>query len=138
MRGMESSYQALKSRWLAGEKGRELSLQLMFFAWMHWADPPFVTHMTDDPEAERFWFEAFDHMGGEASTDVEFLFVAGLMAKLFPYVLGDEAEWTERGSRMMQHAMALFPAALPLSTFDNRGKYGEYFAHQLRGHLDAR
>jgi len=108
----------------------------MFFAWMHWADPPFVTELSDDPDAERLWREGFDAMGDEASTDAEFLFVAGLMAEIFPYVLGGEREWATRGSDMKSRAMKVQASSLPLSTFDNRGEYGKYFSHQLRGQLD--
>jgi hypothetical protein len=129
--GMESDYQGLKTRWLAGERDRELGLRLMFLAWMHWADPPFVTGLTDDPDAEALWRDVFAYSGGEASMDAEFLFVSGLMAELFSYALGNEDEWSQRGARMKTRALDLHPAALPFSTFENRGEYGKYFAHQL-------
>ena len=132
---MERDYKKLKTRWLAGERDRELGLRLMFFAWMHWADPAFVTGLTDDPEAQELWRDAFEYSGGETSMDAEFLFVAGIMAELFPHALGDEKEWSQRGSRMKSRAMNLQATALPLSTFDGRGDYGQYFAHQLRSHL---
>jgi hypothetical protein len=64
----------------------------MFFAWMHWADPPFVTGMADDPMAADLWHETFAHFGGENSTDAEFLYVSGIMAALFPWALGDETQ----------------------------------------------
>ncbi|MES1156564.1 MAG: hypothetical protein ABUL73_02185 [Alphaproteobacteria bacterium] len=130
---MEAHYAELKAKWLAGERERELALLLMFFAWMHWADPPFVTGMTDDPMAGELWHEAFSHFGGEASTDAEFLWVSGIMAGLFPWVLGDEMEWEQRGSRLQARAIELQPAGLSVAIFDNRGEYGKYFAHQLRG-----
>ena len=132
---MESDYKELKTRWLAGERDRELGLHLMFFAWMHWADPPFVTGLTDDPDAERLWRDVFAYSDGEASTDAEFLFVSGLMAALFPHAIGAEGDWSERGSRMKARALNLQPAALQPSAFENRGEYGKYFAHQLREHL---
>ena len=132
---MEAEYLALKLAWLAGERDRELGLHLLFFAWMHWADPPFVTGLEDDPEAERLWLEVFDSMGGDASTDAEFLFVAGIMAETFPHVLGEERQWAARGLAMRCRAMKLQSRGVPLGTFDNRGEYGEYFSHQLRGHL---
>ncbi len=129
---MEESYAILKARWLAGERDRELALHLMYFAWMHWADPPFVTGMVDDPVATDLWHETFGYLGGETSTDAEFLFVSGVMAQLFPYPLGDEHEWEQRGLRMQARAKEVQPAGLSVSVFDDRGDYGEYFAHQLR------
>lgn len=134
---MQTTYEALKSRWRAGERDRELGLQLMFFSWMHWADPPFVTGLTEDPEAGQLWRDVFAYMGGEDSADVEFLFVGGLMAGLVPYALGDEAEWAVRGSRMKKRAIELRPLTYLQGAFDDRGEYGEYFSHQLRGHLRA-
>jgi hypothetical protein len=132
---MEVEYRNLKSRWLAGERSRELCLHLMYFAWMHWADPPFVTGLTNDPDAQRLWHDTFAFLGGENSTDKEFLFAAGIMAELFSYALGDENEWHLIGVRMRTRAMQ--PTLLPLITFDDSSKYGKYFAHQLRGHLDS-
>lgn len=135
---MEREYRILKARWRDGERDRELALQLMFLAWWHWAEPPFLTHLIEDADVGALWHEVFDYFGGETSADVEFQFVAGLMAHLFPYVLGDETEWESRGSRMIERAMAVQPTGLPLNTFDDRSEYGRYFSHQLRGHLNAR
>ena len=132
---MEEQYRRLKARWLAGERDRELCLQLMFFAWMHWADPSFVTGLSDDSQATELWHRVFIHLGGENSIDAEFLFVGGTMANLFPYVLGNEVEWKMRGLRMVDQAMKRQAEDLPLSTFTDRGQYGKYFAHQLTGHL---
>lgn len=130
---MEATYAELKSRWLIGERERELALHLMYFAWMHWADPPFVTGLSEDPNAVPLWHETFSYLGGEGSTDAEVLYVSGIMAELFPWVLGDEAEWVKRGTYMQARAKELQPAGLPLTLFHDRGEYGEYFAHQLRG-----
>lgn len=129
---MESDYRELKTRWLTGERDRELGLRLMFFAWMHWADPPFVTGMTDDPMADLLWHETFAQFGGENSTDAEFLYVSGIMAELFPWALGDETEWKQRGLRMQARANEVQPTGISLAVFEDRGEYGEYFAHQLR------
>ena len=134
---MEDDYQRLKEGWREGERDRELILELMFLAWWHWAEPPFLTNFSDDPEVVTLWRELFAYSEGEESNDAEFLFVAGTMAHIFAYALGDETEWKARGLRMIRRAMSLQPTALPLSTFDGRGKYGEYFAHQLRVQLDA-
>lgn len=134
---MESEYQALKAQWLAGDRERETGLRLMFFAWMHWADPSFVTGLADDPDAIPLWCEIFDHLGGEASTDVEFLFVASVMAQVASWVWREQQRaWEECGARMLDRALSAQPTHLPLCAFDNRGEYGAYFAHQLRGHLE--
>jgi len=130
---MEERYAELKARWLAGERDRELGLRLMFFAWMHWADPPFVTGMADDPMAPHLWQETFAHFGGENSTDAEFLYVSGIMAELFPWVLGNETQWEQRGLRMQARAKEVQPDGLSVALFNDRGEYGEYFAHQLLG-----
>jgi hypothetical protein len=130
---MERIYVDLKGRWLAGERDRELALRLMYFSWMHWAEPPFVTGYADDPRAPDLWREAFTYLGDESSTDAEFLYVSGIMAELFPWALGDEIEWEQRGVQIRARAKELQPDGITLGVFDNRGDYGEYFAHQLIG-----
>ena len=130
---MEKIYVDLKGRWLAGERDRELALRLMYFSWMHWADPPFVTGYADDPGAANLWREAFTYLGGESSTDAEFLYVSGIMAELFPWALGDETEWEQRGVQLRARAKELQPDGIASGVFDDRGDYGKYFAHQLRG-----
>ncbi|MGP1284180.1 MAG: hypothetical protein ACTS1X_14490 [Parasphingopyxis sp.] len=132
---MEGTYKKLKARWLAGDRDRERSLNLMFLAWYHWAEPPFLTDFEEDPQAVELWKSIFAHFGRDSSDDVEFLFAAGIMASIASYMLGDEDEWMHRGRAMIEQAMSAPKKALPLSTFDNRGDYGDYFAHQLRGHL---
>ena len=44
---LQAQYPALKQAWLRGERARERDLDLMFRAWMHWADPSFVTGLED-------------------------------------------------------------------------------------------
>lgn len=132
---LEEEYQDRKAQWRAGERDRELGLQLLFLAWWHWAEPAFLTDMTDDPDADALWHELFSHFEGERSRDAEFLFVAGVMATIMPHVLGIDERWDARGLRMIERAMTVQATALPLSTFEDRGDYGEYFAHQLRSHL---
>ncbi len=129
---MEAEYRKLKSRWLAGERERESALHLMYFAWMHWADPSFVTGLTEDSDAVSIWHETFRWFGGGKSTDVEFLFVGGITASLFSYALGDEHEWAERSTKMKERALN-GDTSLQLAVFDEHSDYGKYFAHQLRG-----
>lgn len=127
---MEADYRRLKAIWVSGSRDREDALRLLFVAWMHWADPPFLTGLEDDPEAPALWREIFESFGGENSADTEFVFVASLMAYLFPYCLGDEEEWRLRADRMRMRLKQLAPNGLPPGTFEGRGEYGRYFAHQ--------
>lgn len=99
---------------------------------MHWADPPFVTQMEDDPDARGIWFEVFDHFGGEHSADAEFLHVAAIMADLFPWVLGSEGVWSDRAERMKARSLALRSAEFSPEDFAGRGAYGDYFENQAR------
>ena len=130
--GLEAKYRRLKAAWEAGHRDRNDALQLLFLTWMHWADPPFVTGMEDDPEAENLWNNIYEHFGGEVSTDAEFLHVAGLMAGMFPWGLGDEAEWASRATRMRKRSLDLKPQGFSPEDFEGRGDYGDYFAHQAR------
>jgi hypothetical protein len=128
---MHASYSALRERWRAGERERGLALHLMFFAWMHWAEPPHLTGLTDDSsQARTLWLDVFSSFGGEDSSDVEFLYVTALMAELFPYMLGDESEWIARAERLWMRARSLQPNGMAAADFDERGEYGRYFAHQ--------
>lgn len=129
---MAPRYRRLKAAWQSGHRNREDALHLLFLAWMHWADPPFVTGMEDDPDAPELWRAIFADFGGEHATDAEFLHVAALMAGLFPPSFGDEREWTEGAGRMKARSGELRPQGFPPETFEGRGAYGEYFAHQAR------
>jgi hypothetical protein len=104
----------------------------MFRAWMHWADPPFVTGLEDDPDALRIWHQIYEHFGGAKSSDIEFLFVAHIMVSLAPWALGDEAEWVSNATALEQRLQTSDSACLSSRVFEARGEYGEYFAHQLR------
>ena len=129
---MEREYRELKARWIVGERDRETGLKLMFFAWMHEADPNFVTGFTNDPEAIPLWHELFKWFGGLKSDDTEFLHCAGLMARLFPYVLGEEDTWVRNASLLEERARRLRPEGFTASYFEGRGDFGDYFAHQNR------
>ena len=128
---MSSSYVALRERWKSGERDRGAALQLMFLAWMHWAEPSFLTGLDDDgPEPAALWREIFSYLGGADSSDAEFLYVAALMVELFPYALGDDQEWTQRAEELWKRARSLQPEGMAASVFEGRGEYGKYFAHQ--------
>lgn len=129
---MEDDYKRLLKGWLSGDRDREQSLHLLFLVWMHWADPPFVTGMSDDPDAEKLWHEIFAHFGGEESNDAEFLHVAAMMAHIFPCALGNEQVWEGAAERMKSRSLQLRPEGFTPELFEGRGDYGDYFAHQAR------
>ncbi|WP_425985964.1 hypothetical protein [Brevundimonas sp. TWP1-2-1b1] len=129
---MEAEYRRLKSAWQSGLYSREEALHLLYFAWYHWADPQFVTGLEYDPDANELWLEIFHSFGGEQSKDAEFLYVASLMAGLFPECLGDVSEWTARAERMEARYSRLRPEGFSQEHFDGRGDYGEYFANHAR------
>ena len=130
--GLEPHYARLKGAWLKGNRDREAALNLMFHAWMHWADPSFVTGLNDDPDALRIWHEIYDHFGGTEASDDEFLFVAQIMATVTPWALGDESVWSHKAAALSQRLKALRSSMLEPTIFEGRGEYGRYFAHQIR------
>jgi hypothetical protein len=127
---VETDYLRLKAAWQAGDCSEDDALHLLFMAWMHWADPPFLTGLDDDPEAVTLWLNLFAHFGGEAAPNAEFLHVAGMMAHIFPWMLGDDVEWDARAQRMMARALELKPDGFGPEVFEGRGEYGDYFAYQ--------
>lgn len=131
---MEEEYQNLRASWNAGDRDRESALHLLFLSWWHWAEPDFLTGLSDDPGAADLWHQVFDHLGGEASSDAEFLFAAGVMTTVTPWAFGDENVWKAAAGRMMVRSRELEPAGIPPEVFEGRGDYGEYFAHQSRVH----
>lgn len=131
MADLRPAFDAAKARWQRGERGRELALHLLFTAWMHWAEPPHLTGLSDETAA-ALWHEAFAYLGGADSADAEFLYVAGHMVTLFPWPLGDETVWERTGQRLTRRATELQPAGFSVAQFEGRGFYGDYFISQLR------
>jgi hypothetical protein len=129
---MEEAYQNLRTGWAAGDRDRERALHLLYLAWWHWAEPEFLTGLADDPNAVILWHEIFSYLGGKASSDAEFLFVAAIMVELTPWQFGDEDVWTNAAEAMMARSLALRPEGFSPEAFQGRGDYGDYFAHQSR------
>ncbi|MBB5772846.1 hypothetical protein HNP47_002866 [Brevundimonas vesicularis] len=125
---MEAEYRRLKSVWQSGTCVREDALHLLYFVWMHGAEPRFLTGMEFDPDAEKLWGAIFEFFGREHSQDAEFLHVAAIMASLFDFNLCYEGEW----ERMKARSVQLQPEGYSPESFDGRGEYGEYFAHHAR------
>ena len=88
--------------------------------------------MSEDPRATELWHEVIAHFGGEDSSDAEFLQFAGLMAKLFPWVLGDEKFWEATAERMKVRSLRLRPEGFSPELFEGRGDFGRIYPHQLR------
>jgi hypothetical protein len=129
---MDEDYQRLRAGWLAGDRDRERALHLLFLTWWHWAEPDFLTGLSDDPVALGLWQEIFGHFGGEVSTDAEFLFVASVMTTVTPWAFGNEDAWADAGESMMARSLVIQPGGFGPSAFEGRGEYGDYFAHQSR------
>jgi hypothetical protein len=129
--GLQPQYTILKQAWLRGERSREVDLDLMFHAWMHWADPPYVTGLDEDNDAFRIWHEIYGRWGGVASADSEFLFVAKIMATVTPWALGDEAEWKRTATELDRRLRTTAISGLDSNVFAGRGEYGKYFLYQL-------
>lgn len=129
---MEETYRLLRALWIDGERDRKRALHLLYLSWWHWAEPEFLAGLSDDPAALDLWHEIFDHFGGEASLDAEFLFVAAIMASVTPWAFGDEDAWTAAADTMMARSLVLRPGGFSPEAFLGRGDYGEYFAHQGR------
>ena len=127
---MDEEYKKLRAGWIVGERGREGALRLLFLSWMHWADPPGVTGMDDDPEAANLWHAIFAHFDGEASSDPEFLYIASIMAVVAGWGLGDEDEWSAAAERLRTRLLQIRPEGFTPDAFKGRGEYGRYFAHQ--------
>lgn len=127
---MEETYQRLRAGWDAGNRNRESALHLLFLTWWHWAEPDFLTGLSHDPAAPKLWRDVFDHFGGEASSDAEFLFVGAIMVAITPWVFEDDGLPENRAKAMETRSLVLRPSGFQPEAFEGRGDYGEYFAHQ--------
>ena len=132
---MEEEYRALREGWSAGDRSRERALHLLYLAWWHWAEPEFLTGLSYDPDVVQLWSEIFQHFGGEASKDAEFLYVAAIMVTITPWAFGDEKHWVTIAERMKARSVLLEPSGFVPDKFQGRGDYGEYFAHQSRVYM---
>ena len=131
-----SAYLLLREEWRSGNRDREVGLHLMFLAWYCLAEPPFLTGLNEavvpPSELPGVFFEVHDFFAPGISNDVEMLYVVGLMAHLFPYLLGEEETISEFADKYRNLYRSLAPNGVPAQVFDNRGAYGHYFAHQAQ------
>jgi hypothetical protein len=128
----------LLEEWNAGNHTRKLGLDLMFHCWYVLEDQPQYTGY-DQTKLDELGLdftvtfnEVHDSFVLGIQNDPEMLYTVGLMAELFPWLLGDEDVWTARSFEYWSRYRLLEPNGLEPELFEGRGEYGKYFAHQLR------
>jgi hypothetical protein len=133
---LAGAYGVLKREWDAGNREREVLLHLLFLAWYGLCEPAHITGfvLQDglDGELQDTFNQIFAYVQPDIDRDAEMLYVVGLMAHLFPYLLGDTRKWQRRSQRYQRQYRALVPQGLDPSIFQHRGAYGEYFAGQAQ------
>jgi hypothetical protein len=122
----------LESRWNGGARDHETTLRLMFLAWYRYAEPTDLTGLTEDESTRDLLLESFESLGGKDSKDPEFCFAAGVMAELFGWAFGDDAQWTAIGIELKARARQLRPQGFEPEYFSGRGAYGDYFSHMVK------
>ena len=131
-RNLGQAYDALRERFDGGHRDRETCLRVMFLAWYACSEPTWLTGLPEEGTKDVFR-AAFDQLGGEETTDPEVLCTTALMASMFPYCCGPEAEWAAIGDRLTKRYEGVPAASKPNeSVFIGRGAYGKYFAHMVR------
>jgi len=139
---LAAAYDVLKREWNNGNRDRELALHLMFLAWYGLCEPPFITgfEMQDGinyilkdgliSELQRTFQQVHLYFQPAISKDPEMLYVVGLMAHLFPYMLGNNEEWESRSIEYRKLYRAKLPDGISPLVFNERGVYGKYFQGQ--------
>jgi hypothetical protein len=133
---LAAAYQILKGEWEAGVREREVALHLLFLAWYGLCEPSHLTGFDEMPaqvtELEHTFNQVYRFIQPTIDSDPELLYVVGVMAHLFPYLLGDAATWIERSKQYRQQYRSLVPTGLDPAIFHGRGAYGDYFAGQAQ------
>jgi hypothetical protein len=133
---LAAAYQVLKREWDTGNRDREILLHLLFLAWYGLAEPAHITgfDMSDTLAGELRETFTLVHTYVQPSivTDAEMLYVVGLMAHLFPYLLGETQRWQERSEHYRNQYRALVSDGLRPNVFEGRSAYGAYFAGQVQ------
>lgn len=128
------AYQLLLAEWRNGSRDREVGLHLMFLAWYLLCEPAHLTGLdkraVQTSTLTAVFREVHEHFMPTIRSDVEALYVVGLMAHLFPYLLGEEAEMDALAEEYRVHYRGLAPKGLSADLFADRGGYGRYFAGQ--------
>jgi hypothetical protein len=131
-----TAYEHLLDYWRRGERGREVALHLLFLAWDQLMEPPHLTGRsaaTSDDELLAVFNAAHAAAlpDGDRSTDVEALYVVGLIANLAPWLLGPNEEWQARSDAYRRRYREVLGGGITPAVFrDARGSYAEYFRGQ--------
>lgn len=95
------AYRLLKKQWQKGDRDRELGLHLLFLSWYGLIEPPFVFGEYDEKidKLQETFHDVFRYFEPRLDEDVELLYVIGLPAHMFPFILGDERTWEIRAAQ---------------------------------------
>jgi hypothetical protein len=144
---LAAAYQILKQLWVEGNRDREVLLHLLFLSWYGMCEPPFLTGfgLNADGSFRRFqpsdeemtelpamFNQVHEYIQPIILDDAEMLYVVGLMANLFPWLLGNTTEWMERSDMYRRQYRALKPNGVDPAVFQGRGMYGDYFMGQAK------
>jgi hypothetical protein len=129
-----SAYEVLLGAWRSGSRDREVGLHLMFLAWYLLCEPPHLTGLDErrvpSSTLSAVFHEVHEYFRPNIATDAEMLYVVGLMAHLFPYLLGEQSEFEALAREYRSLYRSLAPRGISPELFGGRGAYGEYFAGQ--------
>jgi hypothetical protein len=84
-------------------------------------------------ELQPIFAEVFDYVQSDIEKDAEMLYVVGLGAHLFGYLLpGGERVWDARAERFRRLYRDLSGGVLNPDIFKNRGYFGDYYLDAAR------
>jgi hypothetical protein len=114
----------------------ELRLHILFLSWYCNLEP---RHLTGYSEAvapssalPQLFHDVYATFEDEIEDDPECLYVVGLMARLTPWILGEDVgTWEARSAAFRVRYRELLPNGLAPTVFEGRGAYGKYFASQV-------
>lgn len=129
------AYAMLSERWAAGHRDRETALHLLFLNWFAIAEPNSLTGLPEIVRADPDPQSILKVLQGSKGQDLELDFVLWIMTEVCPWGLGgDESFWVDLGAALKPQSASSLPS---VETFQDRGAYGHYFAHQLSGCIRA-
>lgn len=123
------SFSLLLARWQAGARDEETAVRLLFLCWYRVVEPLWLTGLYE--ETGSLFTEVFEQAGGEEHATPLVLLAVGVMAGMFPWVVGDEIAWAETAERLERKARELQPD-IGSESFSGLGEAGRYFRHVLK------
>ena len=130
------AYERLLAEWRMGSRHREVGLHLMFLAWFLLCEPPQLTgfdeNRTEPTTPAGVFREVHESFRHRIGSDAEMAYVIGLMAHLFPWLLGQVEEFEALAQEYRRVYRSLAPDGISPDTFSGRGACGEYFAGQAK------